>query len=108
VIGQQHDAADTAIRGAGLIPDFENRDSDAPAGQVIAQDPAAGSTVRKHTAVTIVVSNGPAPASVPNVVGESLDAAKADLKAARLSVRIVKQATTDPNEDGQVLDRASS
>jgi beta-lactam-binding protein with PASTA domain len=106
VIGEQQDAADTAIRDARLIPDFENRDSDAPAGQVIAQDPAGGSTVRKHTAVTIVVSNGPAPASVPNVVGESLDAAKANLKAARLSVRIVKQATTDPNEDGQVLDQA--
>jgi serine/threonine-protein kinase len=106
VIGEQQDAADTQMRDAGLIPDFENRDSDAPAGQVIAQDPAGGSTVRKHTAVTVVVSNGPAPATVPNVVGESQDAAKADLKAARLSVRIVKQATTDPNEDGQVLDQA--
>ena len=106
VIGSQQDAADTQIRDAGLIPNFENRDSDAPAGQVIAQDPAAGTTVKKHTAVTIVVSNGPAPASVPNVVGESQDAAKADLKAAGLSVRIVKQTTTDPNEDGQVLDQS--
>ena len=106
VIGSQQDAADTQIRDAGLIPNFESRDSDAPAGQVIAQDPAAGSTVKKHTAVTIVVSNGPAPASVPNVVGESLDAAKADLKSARLSVRVVKQATTDANEDGQVLNQA--
>jgi beta-lactam-binding protein with PASTA domain/tRNA A-37 threonylcarbamoyl transferase component Bud32 len=106
VIGEQQDAADTQIRDAGLIPNFESRDSDAPAGQVIAQDPAAGSTVKKHTAVTIVVSNGPAPASVPNVVGESLDAAKADLKSARLSVRVVKQATTDANEDGQVLNQA--
>ena len=106
VIGSQQDAADSEIRDAGLIPNFESRDSDAPAGQVIAQDPAAGSTVKKHTAVTIVVSNGPAPASVPNVVGESLDAAKADLKSARLSVRVVKQATTDANEDGQVLNQA--
>jgi serine/threonine-protein kinase len=106
VIGSQQDAADSEIRDAGLIPNFESRDSDAPAGQVIAQDPAAGSTVKKHTAVTIVVSNGPAPASVPNVVGEPLDAAKADLKSARLSVRVVKQATTDANEDGQVLNQA--
>jgi serine/threonine-protein kinase len=106
VIGEQQDAADAQVRDAGLIPDFENRDSDSPAGQVIAQDPAAGSTVKKHTPVTIVVSNGPAPASVPNVVGESLDAAKADLRSARLSARIVTQATTDPNEDGQVLNQA--
>jgi serine/threonine-protein kinase len=45
VIGEQQDAADAQVRDAGLIPDFENRDSDSPAGQVIAQDPAAGSTV---------------------------------------------------------------
>jgi beta-lactam-binding protein with PASTA domain len=45
---------------------------------------------------------------VPNVVGESQDAAKADLKAARLKPRIVKRTTTDPNEDGQVLDQAPS
>ena len=42
VIGSQQDAADTAIRDAGLIPDFENRDSDAPVGEVIAQNPAGG------------------------------------------------------------------
>ena len=84
----------------GLIPNFENRDSDAPAGEVIAQDPAAGSTVKQHTTVTVVVSNGAGTAVVPNVVGESQDQAKGDLKAAGLSVRIVKRTTTDANEDG--------
>ncbi len=108
VIGAQQDVADTRIRDAGLIPDFENRDSDAPAGQVIAQDPTGGATVKQHTAVTLVVSNGPAPAAVPNVVGESLQAAKLDLKAARLSVRVVKRTTTDPNEDGQVVEQSPS
>ncbi len=42
------------------------------------------------------------------MVGESQDAAKGDLKAAGLSVRIVKRTTTDPNEDGQVLDQSPS
>jgi serine/threonine-protein kinase len=108
VIGEQQDAADTQLRDLGLIPNFENRSSDAPAGQVIAQDPAAGTTVRQHTAVTVVVSNGPAPAVVPNVVGLSLAAAKGDLRAAGLGVRIVRQSTADPNEDGRVLDQAPS
>ncbi len=108
VIGSQQDAADTQIRDAGLIPDFENRDSGAPAGQVIAQDPSAGTSVSKHTTVTVVVSNGPAPSVVPNVVGESRDAAKGDLKAAGLNVRIVERTTTDPNGDGQVLDQSPS
>jgi beta-lactam-binding protein with PASTA domain/tRNA A-37 threonylcarbamoyl transferase component Bud32 len=106
VIGQQQDLAESAIRGEGLIPDVEQRDSDEPEGQVIAQDPAAGSTVKKHTTVTVVVSTGAGSAIVPNVVGESKDQARADLKDAGLSVRIVKRMTSDPNEDGQVLDQS--
>jgi beta-lactam-binding protein with PASTA domain len=42
------------------------------------------------------------------VVGESQDAAKSDLKAVGLKIRIVKRTTTDPNEDGQVLDQSPS
>ncbi len=108
VIGSQQDAADTAIRDAGLIPDFENRDSDAPVGEVIAQNPGAGSTVKQHTTVTVVVSNGAGTAVVPNVVGESKDQAKGDLKTAGLSVRMVQRTTTDENEDGTVLDQSPS
>jgi beta-lactam-binding protein with PASTA domain len=106
VVGQQQDVADTAIRDAGLIPNFENRDSDAPVGEVIGQNPGAGSTVKRHTTVTVVVSNGAGTAVVPNVVGESKDQAKAGLKSAGLSVRIVERTTTDQNEDGTVLDQS--
>ncbi len=108
VIGQQQDLAESQLRAEGLIPDIEQRDSDEPEGQVIAQDPAAGSTVKKHTAVTIVVSTGAGSAFVPNVVGQSQDDAKADLSAAGLSVRIVKRTTTDENEDDTVLDQSPS
>jgi beta-lactam-binding protein with PASTA domain/tRNA A-37 threonylcarbamoyl transferase component Bud32 len=106
VVGQQQDLAESTLRGEGLIPDIAQRDSDEPEGQVIAQDPAAGSTVRKHTTVTVVVSTGAGSAIVPNVVGQSDDEARADLKDAGLSVRIVKRTTSDPNEDGQVLEQS--
>jgi beta-lactam-binding protein with PASTA domain len=106
VVGLQQDLAESALRRESLIPDIEQRDSDEPEGQVIAQDPAAGSTVKKHTRVTVVVSTGAGSATVPNVVGESKDQARADLKDAGLSVRIVKRTTSDPNEDGQVLDQS--
>jgi eukaryotic-like serine/threonine-protein kinase len=108
VIGEQQDAAEADLRDAGLVPDFERRDSDAPSGQVIAQDPAAGSTVKRHTRVTVVVSNGAGTAVVPNVVGESQDAAKADLQQAGLSTRIVKRTTDNPNEDDRVIDQSPS
>jgi beta-lactam-binding protein with PASTA domain len=64
--------------------------------------------VKRHTTVTVVVSNGAGTAVVPNVVGESQDQAKGDLKAAGLGVRIVKRTTTDENEDGTVLDQSPS
>ena len=106
VLGLQQDLAESALRNAGLIPDIEQRDSDEPEGQVIAQDPAGGSTVKKHTTVTVVVSSGAGSAIVPNVVGESKDQARGDLKQAGLSIRVVKRTTTDPTEDGQVLDQS--
>ncbi|MEK6272431.1 MAG: Stk1 family PASTA domain-containing Ser/Thr kinase [Actinomycetota bacterium] len=106
VVGLQQDLAESALRRESLIPDIEQRDSDEPEGQVIAQNPAGGSTVKRHTTVTVVVSTGAGSAFVPNVVGQSKDQARADLKDAGLSVRIVKRTTSDPNEDGQVLDQS--
>jgi beta-lactam-binding protein with PASTA domain/tRNA A-37 threonylcarbamoyl transferase component Bud32 len=106
VIGQQQDVAETEIRNAGLIPNFEQRNSAAPEGEVIAQNPGGGSTVRKDTTVTIVVSSGVGTASVPNVVGARLDEAKSQLTGAGFSVRIVERTTTDPDEDGRVTEQS--
>ena len=106
VIGLQQDLAESTLRGEGLIPDIEQRDSDAPEGEVIAQDPAGGSTVKRHTTVTVVVSTGAGSAIVPNVVGQSDDEARTALKDAGLSVRVVKRTTSDQNEDGQVLEQS--
>ncbi|HYX78490.1 MAG TPA: Stk1 family PASTA domain-containing Ser/Thr kinase [Solirubrobacterales bacterium] len=108
VIGEQQDVADTQLRDAGLIPDFVERNSDAPPGEVILQHPPAGSTVKEHTRVTIVVSNGAGTAIVPNVVGESEEAAKADLRSNGLSARVAKRTTSDQGEDGQVLEQSPS
>jgi serine/threonine-protein kinase len=108
VVGEQQSIAESELRGAGLIPDVEQQDSDAPEGQVISQDPGPGSTVKKHSRVVIVVSTGAGTAIVPNVVGETQEEARADLRAAGLSIRIVKQTTEDPNEDQQVLDQSPS
>ena len=43
---------------------------------------------------------------MPNVVGQSKDDARTDLKDAGLSVRVVRRTTSDPNEDGQVLEQS--
>ena len=56
--------------------------------------------------MTIVVSSGVGKVIVPNVVGESRDQATSDLRAAGLSARVVKQTTSDPNADDQVINQA--
>lgn len=106
VVGLQQDLAESTLRDAALIPNIEQRDSDEPEGQVIDQDPAGGDTVRTRTTVTVVVSTGAGSAFVPNVVGQSEDDARADLKDAGLSVRVVRRTTSDPDEDGQVIEQS--
>jgi RHS repeat-associated protein len=59
-----------------------------PAGNVISQNPAAGTAVAPQTAVDLVVSLGPNPqkVTVPNVVGQTQTAATTTLTGAQLGV----------------------
>jgi beta-lactam-binding protein with PASTA domain/tRNA A-37 threonylcarbamoyl transferase component Bud32 len=102
VVGLNQDTADTQIRDAGLKPHFQKQESSQAQGQVIDQSPSGGTSVRRGTSVTVVVSKGLGDVTVPNVVGESKDAAVADLHANSLAARVVTQTTTDANADGLV------
>jgi serine/threonine-protein kinase len=106
VVGLDKGAADTQIRDAGLVPHFQNQESTQPKGQVIDQSPGAGSSARRRSTVTVVVSSGIAKVTVPNVVGEASDQAKSDLAAAGLNARVVTQTTDDPNAEDQVLSQS--
>jgi beta-lactam-binding protein with PASTA domain/tRNA A-37 threonylcarbamoyl transferase component Bud32 len=105
VVGLDKAVADTQIRDAGLKPHFQKQESTEPSGQVIDQEPAAGTAVRRSSTVTVVVSSGIGKVTVPNVVGVSKDGAIAELKSVGLSARVVKQTTEDPNADDQVIDQ---
>jgi serine/threonine-protein kinase len=58
---------------------------------VIAQDPGAGKSVVEGTSVRINVSQGARPIAVPNVVGQSFDAAKAALEGEGFVVKRTDQ-----------------
>ena len=62
VVGLTQSAATTAITGAGLVVGTVTQQSSAtvPAGSVISQNPAAGTSVAAGSAVNLVVSTGPA------------------------------------------------
>jgi len=57
------------------------------AGQILAQDPAAGTSLRVGSVLAITVSSGPPPVAVPSdLPGKTLDAATAELAAVHLVV----------------------
>lgn len=64
--------------------------STAPAGTVIGQDPKAGTSVSRQTAVSIVVAAKPDVATVPDVTGRPRDDAEATLAAERLRALVVE------------------
>jgi serine/threonine-protein kinase len=107
VVGQSQSAAQRRLRSAGFRVRSVYVTSSKPAGTVVAQHPAAGTSLRRNAIVRINVSTGanPKPAkAVPDVTGEDEATARADLVAAGFRVAVVDQPTSDENEDGIVLD----
>lgn len=80
-------AARTKITRAGLVPTVreEYASTDIPTGQVISTDPGSGTEVQPGDTVTVVVSKGREPATVPDVVGMGQQEAVAALQAAGLT-----------------------
>ncbi|MDQ0777833.1 beta-lactam-binding protein with PASTA domain/serine/threonine protein kinase [Streptomyces aurantiacus] len=74
---------------------------DVPVGFVISTKPGAGTERRGGSAIALVVSKG-SPVDVPDVVGDELDDAKAELAEAGLTVEVAAERVTSENEAGQV------
>lgn len=89
VVGQTKDAAAKALADAGLSAAFaaEVFDKTAPAGTVVAQDPANGA-LTKGGKVTLTVSKGPKLVNVPSYVGKQVDRAVEELKALGFEVKV--------------------
>ena len=96
--------AQNTLIAAGLVLGSQTQANDpAPVGQVISQDPAAGTSLPAGGSVNVVVSKGPATVAVPSVVNQSRGNAEATLTSAGFSPNTVQQATSDPAQDGIVI-----
>jgi serine/threonine-protein kinase len=85
VTGIKEGLAIRKIKAANLQPNvIRDFDETVGKGEVISQNPNAGSRVVKNSTVDIHVSRGPPPVSVPDVTGKSRDDAVAALTAAGL------------------------
>ncbi|WP_327314468.1 Stk1 family PASTA domain-containing Ser/Thr kinase [Streptomyces sp. NBC_01235] len=103
VKGSRLDKAEKLLKTDGLEPGLVTKafSKDVIKGFVISTDPEAGTQRRAGTAVSIVVSKG-SPIDVPDVTGEDLEDAKAELEEAGLKVKVSADEVNSEFDKGQV------
>ncbi|WP_306967673.1 Stk1 family PASTA domain-containing Ser/Thr kinase [Streptomyces afghaniensis] len=102
--GQRLDEARSLLKEDGLEPGMVTREfsEDVPRGSVISARPADGTKVRAGSAVALVVSKG-SPIDIPDVTGDDLADARAELTDAGLKVKVATERVTSSEFDkGQV------
>jgi serine/threonine-protein kinase len=104
LVGQPLEAVQAAL--AEQVPwqvtVTEEYDEEVPVGSVSGFDPEAGTELRRDQPVTVVVSRGRAPVEVPDVVGQSPDAAQDNLEAQGFTVTRTEGRSADVGT-GQVM-----
>jgi beta-lactam-binding protein with PASTA domain/sugar lactone lactonase YvrE len=102
VVGSTQAAATSAITSAGLtVGTVSNAaSSTVPVGDVISENPTAGTAVNGGSAVALVISSG---VSVPNVVGITQTAATSAITSAGLVVGTVTTAPSTTVPSGSVI-----
>jgi len=108
VVGQAQAVAQGNVAAAGLTNGAVTTTNHAtiPAGQVISQSPASGSSVVPGSVVTLVVSLGPSLVPVPNVVGQTQAAAQGSVTAAGLTNGAVSSVNHATVPAGQVISQS--
>ncbi|MFF5518592.1 Stk1 family PASTA domain-containing Ser/Thr kinase [Streptomyces coeruleorubidus] len=86
-----------------LQVETETRTSPEDPGTVLEQNPTTGEEVEKGSTITLTVAKAEEKATVPDVVGQSCDAAKAQMTANDLTGQCSEQETDDPNQVGKVI-----
>ncbi|MBA3232939.1 MAG: Stk1 family PASTA domain-containing Ser/Thr kinase, partial [Propionibacteriales bacterium] len=75
-------------------------------GLVIRSNPAAGTPLKRDTAVTLVISRGRPPVEVPDVTEQSLDQARAVLEDAQLRSKVVDEKYDKDVPEGAVISQS--
>ncbi|MDQ3982011.1 MAG: PASTA domain-containing protein, partial [Actinomycetota bacterium] len=104
VVGQQEEDAVAEIEGLELVAESIYAADDADPGEVIAQDPDAGTPMEEGDVVTITVSTGPEEVPMPDVRGEDADAAEAHLED-DFGLVVTQEEGACPQSPGTVCDQ---
>ena len=95
-VGVSETDARDRLAAVGLTANVVRVFNDADAGQVVAQEPAGGTSAAKGSAVRLNVSKGSQLVTVPSVVGTTESDATAQVTAAGLKPNIVQVPSTQP------------
>ncbi|AWW38598.1 serine/threonine protein kinase [Streptomyces sp. AS58] len=106
VIGLSEEQATSKLEGDDyeFKVKTEARESTEEPGTVLDQDPIKGKEVEKGSTITLTVAKAEEKATVPNVVGQTCDAARAQLEGNDLTGTCVDQPTDDPNQADKVIE----
>jgi beta-lactam-binding protein with PASTA domain/tRNA A-37 threonylcarbamoyl transferase component Bud32 len=104
VRGEDPDAAMSMLNAANLQVGSRSTvfDTKIPAGAVAGTSPKAGALVKADASVDLLISKGPEPVPVPNVIGARANAAKSTLSNAGLKSSTT-QRFSDSVADGRVI-----
>jgi serine/threonine-protein kinase len=94
LVGKPVDQARTQATDLGLVvrvDEARRPDAKIPAGHVLGQDPAAGSTARRQRSLRLWVSSGPRVVVAPNLIGESERAAQIRLTQDGVTAAMVSE-----------------
>ncbi|MGF3054856.1 Stk1 family PASTA domain-containing Ser/Thr kinase [Microbacterium sp. YY-03] len=81
VVGETYETASARLADTNLVAKRTEAPSlDIAPGSVISSDPKAGTSVKKDSVVTLVVSTGPQQVSVPTTAGQTQESITATLK----------------------------
>jgi serine/threonine-protein kinase len=106
VVGMELAAARGEIEGTKLkVKEGTGKYSDTiPQGVVISTDPKADSPLKPGSTVTVVVSKGRAPITVPDLQGKNINDARAE--AQQLGLTVVEQYKDNDQPADQVIDQS--
>jgi beta-lactam-binding protein with PASTA domain/tRNA A-37 threonylcarbamoyl transferase component Bud32 len=105
VVGLQRDEAQDRLEEAGFVVRFGDGQHSMRVAEdrVIRVHPAEGTVLEQGERVTLVLSLGPPPVDVPELVGKEFEKARELLREAKLKVGEVNRAYHESFEEGRVV-----
>ncbi len=104
VSGKSTDTAILELARAGFtnIETFNEFSQDVPLGFVIGTNPAAGEEIPKEATILLIVSDGPEPVPVPDLVGKTQAAAQSEMSGLGLVMILSTETVEVPLDSGLI------